>query len=317
MNVLVVGGAGYLGGALTDMLSTSDHEVRVFDTLLFEEAYLKNIPFVYGDVRDKRKLREHLYWADTVVWLAAMVGDAACKLNPEATIEINQDAVEWFSHHFNGQIIFISTCSVYGAQEGILTEESETNPLSLYASSKLTAESFLLPKNALVFRLGTLFGVSDRFTRIRLDLVVNVLTVRAALENKLTVFGGDQFRPLLHVRDAAWAIAQNIGLEHRGVYNLQRQSVRVLDLAYQIRNHFPDAEVEVTAQPFEDRRSYRVSDEKARKELGFCTSCSIDDGIEELKHIITKKRVKNVSNPRYANHQFLAQFGQPTLWREE
>ena len=177
MNILVVGGAGYIGGAITDILETTDHNTRVYDCLMYEESYRKPIDFVYGDVRDRQRLSEQLAWADAVIWLAALVGDGACAINPQLSAEINQYCVKWLSENYDGRIIFTSTCSVYGAQKDILTEESLTDPLSIYAITKLAAEEYLKSKNALVFRLGTLFGVSDLFARLRLDLVVNILDV--------------------------------------------------------------------------------------------------------------------------------------------
>jgi nucleoside-diphosphate-sugar epimerase len=305
MNVLIVGGAGYIGGAITDILQNTDHRTRVYDSLVYEESYRKPIDFIYGDVRDIETLREQLEWADAVIWLAALVGDGACAINPEISVEINQDAVRWLSENFNGRIIFTSTCSVYGAQNGILSEESPNGPLSVYARTKLAAEQYLENKNALIFRLGTLFGISDLFARLRLDLVVNVMTVRAALEGELTVYGGDQFRPLLHVRDVAEAIVQYIDTEYKGIYNLHRQNVRIVDLAYQVRNHFPDTVVSRTEMEFEDARNYRVSSEKVRTELGWRPKYSIDDGIIEIKELIETKRLKDVMNPRYTNQAFL------------
>ena len=139
---------------------------------------------------------QHSKWADAVIWLAAIVGDGACQLNPEITVEVNQEAVGWMARHFDGRIVFMSTCSVYGAQDNIeLNEDSPTAPLSMYAASKLAAETYLRSTNAIMFRLGTLFGVGDEFSRVRLDLVVNTLTVRAWQNGKISVFGGDQFRP--------------------------------------------------------------------------------------------------------------------------
>lgn len=164
MNVLVVGGAGYVGGAVTDILIKSEHKVRVYDALLYEESYRKNMDFVYGDVRDPERLMPHLKWADTVVWLAALVGDGACALNPEISIAINQEPVGWLARNFEGRIIFLSTCSVYGAQDKILDENAPTNPLSVYAVTKLAAEKYLEGRDAIIFRLGTLFGVGDLFS---------------------------------------------------------------------------------------------------------------------------------------------------------
>jgi nucleoside-diphosphate-sugar epimerase len=159
MRVLIVGGAGYIGGAMTDLLIDTKHDVRIYDSLVYEEAYRKPVEFVYGDILDRQKLKKHLAWADAVIWLAALVGDGACALNPTLSIDINQNSVEWLSKNYDGRIIFMSTCSVYGAQDGELTEDSPKNPLSVYAMTKLAAEAFLENKNALIFRLGTIFGV--------------------------------------------------------------------------------------------------------------------------------------------------------------
>ncbi len=306
MKVLVVGGAGYVGGALTDLLLKTQHEVRVYDALLYEECYRKPVDFAYGDVRDHEKLQPHLDWADVTVWLAALVGDPACALNPDVSIAINQESVKWLAGHFNGRIIFLSTCSVYGARNGVLDESSPTNPLSVYASTKLEAERYLADKNALIFRLGTLFGVGDVFSRIRLDLVVNTLAVRAYSVGKISVFGGDQFRPLLHVCDAAQAIVDNLATGHKGIFNLHKQNVRIIDLAYQVRNHFPDLIIEQVERKFEDTRNYRVSSDKAKNTLGFNPAYSIDTGIEEIKALLEQGRLRDPENPRYTNQKFLS-----------
>ncbi len=308
MRILVVGGAGYIGGALTDLLMQKDYSIRVYDVLLYEESYRKPVDFVFGDIRDHERLLPQLEWADVVVWLAALVGDGACALDPEVSIEVNQESVRWLAEHFDRRILYLSTCSVYGAQDGVLDETSPTNPLSVYAVTKLAAEGYLKDKDAIIFRLGTVFGLGDLFSRIRLDLVVNILTVRAATKGEITVFGGDQFRPLLHVRDVAQAIMDNLGTAHTGIYNLHSQNVRIIDLAYQVRNHFPDLVIRQTEVKFQDTRNYRVSSEKARRELEFSSRCSIDDGIAEIKELIERGRLRDLSNPRYANQSFLEKY---------
>ncbi len=307
MRVLVVGGAGYIGGAVTDMLLESSHTVRIYDCLVYEESFRKEVDFVYGDIRDHERLKPHLKWADAVIWLSALVGDGACAINPALSVELNQNSLKWLSENYDGRILFTSTCSVYGAQDGELTEASPTSPLSVYAVTKLEAEKHLARKNACIFRLGTIFGVGDLFARIRLDLVLNVLTLLAAQDGELTVFGGDQFRPLLHVKDAARALVQNIDTPHRGVFNLHRQNVRIVDLAYQVRNHFPDAKVVVTEMQFQDSRNYRVNSDKARNELGWQPLLSIDNGIEEIKELVRSNRLKDLKAIRYRNQMFLAQ----------
>jgi nucleoside-diphosphate-sugar epimerase len=308
VKVLVVGGAGYVGGAVTDLLLAGPHEARVYDALLYEESFRKPVDFVYGDVRDHDKLQPQLAWADVVVWLAALVGDPACALNPDVSIAINQEPVKWLAAHFDGRIVFLSTCSVYGARDGVLDEASPLNPLSVYAVTKLEAERYLAEKNAVIFRLGTLFGVSDVFSRLRLDLVVNTLTVRAHQQGKISVFGGDQFRPLLHVRDAARAIMDNLATEPAGIFNLHKQNVRIIDLAYQVRNHFPDLVIEHVDRQFQDTRNYRVTSDKARKLLGFNPTASIDEGIEEIKALLDGGRLRDTDNPRYTNQKFLSMF---------
>lgn len=314
-NVLVVGGAGYVGGIIVDLLSHANYKfnvpgqaplkITVYDNLLYEDSYRKDIDFVYGDIRDKEKLLPLVQRSHAVVWLAALVGDGACQINPALTKEINTDTVQWLSENYDGRIIFMSTCSVYGAQDKELDETSPTNPLSAYAVSKLEAEKYLKNKNALIFRLGTLFGVGDQFSRIRLDLVVNVLTVKAHIHGKIDVFGGDQFRPLLHVKDVANTIADNLYSPSTGIFNLHKQNVRIIDLAYQVRNHFPDLKINHTDMPFQDTRNYRVNSDKAKKHLKFNPTCSIDQGIEEIKYLIETKRIKDIDNPRYSNQMYL------------
>lgn len=308
MKILVVGGAGYVGGAVTDLLLRGDYDTRVYDALLYEECYRKSVPFYFGDVRSPEKLLPHLKWADAVIWLAALVGDGACALNPGITDEINHNGVKWLSENFNKRIIFTSTCSVYGAQETELNESAPVNPLSAYAATKLRAEKHLEMKNTLILRLGTLFGIGDRYSRLRMDLVVNTLTLRASRQGKITVFGGDQFRPLLHVRDAARAIVENLATPHTGIYNLLRQNVRIVDLAYQIRNHYPDLQIETTPKKYQDARNYRVSGMKAASVLNFKPRSSIDDGIEELKELLDSNRLRDTENPRYTNHTYLKMF---------
>ena len=308
MNVLVVGGAGYVGGAVTDLLSRTEHRVRVFDALLYEESYRKPVDFVCGDIRDSATLRPHLDWADAVVWLAALVGDPACALHPDVSVAINQEAVRILTKDFDGRIVFLSTCSVYGAQDAVLEETSPLKPLSVYAVTKLEAERYLASKNALTFRLGTLFGIGDLFSRIRLDLVVNTLTVRAHCFGTVKVYGGEQFRPLLHVRDAARAIVDNLETSHLGIFNLHRENVRIIDLAHKVREHFPQLRIEQTSMTFEDSRNYRVSNQKALRTLGFAPKVAIDEGIAEVKELLDTGRLKDVDNPRHTNQGFLTMY---------
>lgn len=309
--VLVVGGAGYVGGAVTDLLLETHHDLRVYDSLVYEESYRKPVEFVFGDIRDHERLRPHLMWADMVVWLAAIVGDGACSLDRDLAVELNDVAVRRLAEQFEGRILFTSTCSVYGAQDDVLDEQSPVNPLSVYAQTKLAAEGHLARRNAIIFRLGTLFGVSDHYSRIRMDLAVNVLTAKAYLYRRINIFGGEQYRPVLHVRDVAAAIVTNLETRHTGIFNLHAVNMRIADLADQIKAHFPGTDVQYTEAKFQDSRNYRVSSEKARTVFGFSPKYSVDDGIAELRAMLEAGRIKRISQARHWNHRFLREVLKP------
>lgn len=304
-NVLVVGGAGYIGGVTTDELLAAGHAVRVYDGLLYEERYLKPVDFIYGDIRDRARLKPHLDWADSVVWLAGLVGDGACSLNPQLTEEINVRSVRSLVRNFNRRIVFMSTCSVYGAQDGVLDENSPSNPLSLYAKTKLEAEKIVADAEAISFRLGTLFGLGDTYSRIRMDLVLNALTAKACLYKKISVYGGEQYRALLHVRDVATAVVPNVTSSHKGICNLHVQNAKIAELADRIAEHLPGVQVQWTELKFQDARSYKVSSDKARKMFGFSPKFTIDDGIEEIKTLTEEGRIRDLSSARYSNTDFL------------
>ena len=308
MKVLVVGGAGYVGGGIVDKLK-ENHSVTVYDSLIYEESYRKDVKFVYGDIRDHEKLLELLNSNDAVIWLAALVGDGACAINPELTFQINSESVKFLAENFKKRIVFLSTCSVYGAQEGMLDESSSINPLSEYASSKVQAEEYLQNSNAIIFRLGTLFGISDEFSRIRLDLVVNILVTKALSEGKLTVFGGDQWRPLLHVNDVANAINHTLENEVTGVFNLHYKNFKIIDIANKIIEKVPNATIETTPMKFQDARNYQVSSEKLFNETGFRAQFDLSTGIDEVYQLISSKRIKDVNHIRYSNQNFLEKYG--------
>lgn len=300
--VLVVGGAGYIGGGVTDELVKKGIPFSVYDNLTYESHYLKPVDFIYGDIRDYQKLSNILENYSHVIWLAALVGDPACAINPQLTKEINQDAVEWFANNFDGRIIFTSTCSVYGASDEPVSEDSVKNPLSAYAITKLAAEDYLKDKNSLIFRLGTAFGLSDVFSRIRMDLAVNYMTMNAIKKGALSVFGGNQWRPFIHVNDIGQIIVNNLFNEKTGVYNLATDNITIFDLASKIQK-YTNCNIITEDQKFEDNRNYNAKNEKAKNAgiLFDTTERTLDFGIKEIKKLIDENRVNNLDYDMYSN----------------
>jgi nucleoside-diphosphate-sugar epimerase len=313
--VLITGGAGYVGGWLTDRAIEAGHDVRVYDLLLYEDRYLKEVPFIAGDVLDRDRLAPHLAWADTVVWLAGLVGDPACALDPVLTDKINVQSVPWLCDEFDGRIVFPSTCSVYGAQDEELDEDSPTQPLSLYAETKLEAERILTERrpDSLIFRLATLAGLGDTYSRIRLDLVLNLLVVRARLVGELQVFGGEQYRPLLHVRDVATAAVPHLDSDAHGIYNLGTENITIRQLAQRVVDRVGGATIVVVDVPFQDTRNYKVNSERARNELNFIAERSVDSAIDEIADLIDAGRVKDLSMSQFSNLEALRPFLQPEV----
>lgn len=304
--VLIVGGCGYIGGYLTDHLISQGYQVTVYDSLLYETRYLKKVKFIRGDIRDKEKLKPLLDSTDIVVWLAALVGDGACAVDVGMTRAINVEPVMWLVDNFKGKIVFTSTCSVYGVNNDLIDETATPNPLSAYAVTKLEAEQYIINNhpNHLIFRLGTLYGLGDVHSRLRLDLVVNVLVKKAIEGEKLSVFGGEQWRPLLHVRDVSHAVAFGLQNGVTGMYNLSEVNVKICDIAQSIKEVITTAEVEYISMAFQDLRNYKVSGDKFYAK-GWKPSLHIKDGIRELKNVFEEKRIKELNDWTYSNAHFV------------
>lgn len=300
--VLVVGGAGYIGGAVTELLAAKNVPFTVYDSLVYEPHYLKKVDFIRGDIRDAEKLGSLLRSYSHLVWLAAIVGDGACEVNPALTTEINEKSIAWLAKNFRGRIVFTSTCSVYGLQDAELDEEAPVNPLSLYAKTKLKAEGFLQRENSLIFRLGTAFGVSDTYSRPRMDLAVNYMTANALTKGELSVYGGKQWRPLIHVKDIAQAIVDNLERPVRGIYNLAAVNMQIKELAATI-SAMTGCRIQYVEQKFQDQRDYHVSTDKALRDGVYNphTQRTIEDGVRDIMELIGWGRIKQTENDVYFN----------------
>jgi nucleoside-diphosphate-sugar epimerase len=304
MRILVVGGAGYIGSAVTDLLAEAGHDVRVYDCLLWEDEYRRSHEFIRGDIRDHDRLRPQLAWADTVIWLAALVADQSCARYPDLAVELNDRAVAWLAANYRGRIIFPSTSLAYGVSDTSLTEDAPLRPQTLYQETKVAAERHLAGR-ALVLRLATVFGIAASDARPRFDLVPNLFTMRARIGEVLTVNGGQQYRGFCHVRDVAQAMANHVGTTIVGAFNLCTENERIGDLARRIQRHVPAAQVVVQPADRSATGDVRLDSTKARRELGFQPRFTLDDGIQEIAALIQSGALNDPRSPRYSNEAFL------------
>lgn len=301
-NILIIGGAGYIGGAVSDIIKTV-----VLDNLTFEDRYIKPVPFIRCDVRNKKELLEHAKHFDTLVVLAGLVGDPACEFDKELTYRINVDHVKWLVEEFPGKIVYTSSCSVYGKNDNLIDETATPNPLSTYAESKLKCEEYLQKRpDSLIYRLGTLYGVGDNFSRPRLDLVVNVLTMKATFNEPLNVFGGDQWRPIINVKDVAKGIRFGINNNLVGTYNLSERNIKILDLAEEISEIVP-AKIIQSEILFEDKRNYKVKTDKIYN-TGWKPEHDLEEGVISLHYLFKDSRIKNVKSDLYHNGNFMRKY---------
>jgi nucleoside-diphosphate-sugar epimerase len=295
MNILITGGAGYLGSILTPHLLSLGHKVTVLDSLMYGQAPLldscsnPNFDFVCGDTRDQSLLRSLLSKADCVIPLAAIVGAPACKKDAVGATTVNRDAVMLISRlRAKSQLVlFPTTNSGYGiGQEGIAcTEETPLCPISLYGTTKVEAEKVLLDSGeAVTFRLATVFGASPR---MRLDLLVNDFVYRAVNDRAVVLFEAQFKRNYIHVRDVARVFGHGIESYDRmkgSAYNvgLSDANLSKLELCERIRRHVPEfvfSESKIGQDP--DKRNYIVSNAKIER-TGWKPAFSLDDGIVEL-----------------------------------
>lgn len=325
--VLVVGGAGYLGSALVPMLLDRGYAVRVLDSLLFGKEPLKPVEnhssfeLTHGDVRDIQAVVQAMKGCDAVIHLAAIVGDPACDENPELAAEINRAATRMLIDVGRGhgiqRFLLASTCSVYGASEFLMDEHAQVVPISLYARTKLDSEQILLEAKSANFhptilRLATLFGLSPR---PRFDLVVNLLTARAIRLGTITIFNGEQWRPFMHVYDAARAFVtclqvNNLDVVSGEIFNVGSDHLnhRLSEVAERISTIVPTVEVERVNN--EDRRNYRVSFGKVLARVGFKCEKSLEDGIKEMADMVRKSPVEDFSAEMFNNRAMVRLYAQ-------
>jgi nucleoside-diphosphate-sugar epimerase len=239
--------------------------------------------------------------------MAALVGDPACSVDQKLTEDINYTAIKNFCTKVSKDkhIVFMSTCSVYGAQDGMLDENSATNPLSSYASTKLAAEKCVLDCNGTVFRLGTVFGLGDTYSRLRMDLVVNVLTMKAVRHGEITINGGDQWRPIIAVKDIAEYVTEACVKNIKGLFVLSKENVIIRELGEQIAKLIPNTTVNYTEISFQDARNYRVDNRKSLEVFSHKPTTTVEDEVMRMINIFHDNRVHDPENNVYHNGAYL------------
>lgn len=320
--VLVTGGAGYVGSLLVRNLLNSGYSVRVLDKFMFGLNTIRdiighpNLDLLVEDITKVGDLSKALKDIDTVIHLAAIVGEPACAVHDaEIVFETNfvtPMRLAAFSRETNvKKFIFASTCSVYGANDvGIVNESSTPSPFGIYDKAKSEAEKqiLLLGNNDFspcILRLATVYGLSPR---MRFDLAVNYMTMKAMTEKKVIVFGGNQWRPFVHVADAAAAfqvvLEAPISKVKGGIFNVgaTKENYQIKEVGKLIKKLIPDVEV-IYALEIEDKRSYNVSFDKIHNILGFTTTKRVDSGIIEIKDAIQQGVFKNPEDPIYYNNR--------------
>jgi nucleoside-diphosphate-sugar epimerase len=326
--VLVLGGAGYIGSSLVRKLLESGRKVRVVDSLVYGDEPLRgvfghpNLEMRIGDCRNIQDMVAAVRGIDSIIDLAAIVGDPACEQDKQAALEVNYAAtrmlIEVAKGHGIQRFIFASSCSVYGATDVLMDENSAVRPISLYGQTKLDSEHALLHARSETFhptilRLATVFGLSFR---PRFDLVVNLLMAKAFNEGVITIFNGEQWRPFIHVHDVAAGFITTLNaplpIVSGQIFNLgdTRLNYTLTQVSQMILKMFPDTRVQHIEDT--DRRNYRVSFEKIHSQLGFTSSWQLEDGMRQLRQAFEDKEIVDYTDTRYYNQKFLKIAGSPS-----
>ncbi len=307
MKVLVTGGAGYIGSLVVKEILERGHRPVVLDLLHWGKEGLASIlneaTILEGDCRNSRDLVCALEGVDAVVHLAGIVGEPACKINYKANYTVNIESTRTIINCCTDpnldlvkDFIFLSSCSVYGNMKGLfdeVTEETPTNPLSLYADGKLQSEKIIMDKakalphfRPTILRLTTVFGWSPR---PRLDLVTNLFAYRAWKDGKITIFGdGMQYRSLVHVKDVARAVAHTLDaprfMRAGKIYHIgeENNNKTVREIAETVKSFLPSTEIEFKEGAPTDKRDYRINCRRMKNIMGWRAKYTVERGVKEI-----------------------------------
>jgi len=316
--VLVTGGAGYVGAVLVPKLLDKGYKVKVLDLFIYGEDVLDpvkdnpNLQMIKGDIRDRPLLEMVMPGCDAVIHLACISNDPSFELDPELGKSINYDSfsdlVDVSKDSGVHRFVYASSSSVYGIREETnVTEDLALMPLTDYSKFKAMCEEDLLMKREpgfvpLILRPATVCGYSPR---LRLDLTVNILTNHAVNNNKITVFGGQQMRPNIHIQDVTDMYVKSLKWSDESIdgqiFNAGYDNQKVIDIAETVREAVGE-KVSVITTPTDDNRSYHISSAKIKDQLGFTPVHSIGGAVNDLVTAFSKGMIRNpMDDIRYYN----------------
>jgi len=321
-SVLVTGGAGYVGSVLIPKLLKKGYKVTVLDLYMYGADVLDavkndpNLKQVKGDIRDQALLEKELKGIDAVIHLACISNDPSYELDPDLGRSINYDAtvklVDIAKKAGVKRFIYASTSSVYGIkEEENVSEDLPLEPLTDYSRYKALAEEYILKQRSpgfvvLILRPATVCGYSPR---LRIDLSVNILTNHAVNKGKITVFGGEQKRPNIHIEDMTDLYVKTLEYPDEKIdgkiFNAGYDNMKMKDIADTVKEvvtkELNKKGLKIETTPTNDNRSYHVSSEKIKKELGFVAKRSVADAVKGLVAAYKSGKIKNPDDKKYYN----------------
>jgi nucleoside-diphosphate-sugar epimerase len=300
MRFLIAGGLGYIGQVLQEEIKKVGHEFDIVDNDLMD-LHGWNEKLDITNFENSKDIAERISKCDAVVNLAAVVGDQACLVKPKLAIKINSHGVQYLvdlCNRLGKKIIQAGTCSIYGASNDLLTENSQTFPVDFYGQTKYQQEKYVVEnaKDFCVLRFGTAYGLSPR---MRFDLVVNTFTAKIFNGENITVYGGDQWRPFVHIRDMSRAMIFVAEKDLTGIYNLANENVQIKDMAFKMSEDRSKVEVN---DLMGDPRNYRVANDKLLAK-GFNFEWDLDLGIKEMKD--HPEILRSYKDAKYSNYKMM------------